>query len=205
MGLSSIIPHDATAEALLLKPLAPLLDACAHRRDCPGLSDAPWLRAGLSRVLHAVPSGRGFVQQFAHLLPGHLWHSLFFAALKSPRRLALCAELSAALARSMPANDDPFAKLKALDSFELYAADGHWHGAAPHDPPLDGRHRAAGHFYALNLHTHAVRHLTAALDSSKHERDMHALKRLGASALRQGAKKGRKVIYAYDCAGIDFQ
>jgi hypothetical protein len=205
MELSSIMPHDSTAEALLLEPLAPLLDACARRRDCPGLSDAQWIRAGLSRVLHAAPSGRGFIQQFAHLLPGNLFHSLFFAALKSPRRLGLCEELSAALARSMPACDDPFAKIKALDCFDLYAADGHWHGAAAHAPLQDGRRWAAGHFYTLNLRTRAARHLAAALDSSKREHDMHVLKRLGAQTLRQDAKKGRKVIYAYDCAGIDFQ
>jgi len=156
-------------------------------------------------VLHAVQSGRGFIQQFAHLLPVNLFHSLFFAALKSRRRLELCAEISATLARSMPACDDPFAHIKALECFELYAADGHWHGAAPHDPLLDGRRWAAGHFYALNLRTRAAHHLTAALDTSKHEHDMHALKRLGADALRQGAQKGRKVLYAYDCAGIDFQ
>jgi hypothetical protein len=205
MDSSFIIPQNPTAEALLLQPLAPLLDACAHRRDCPGISDAQWLRAGLSRVLHAAPSGRGFIQQFAHLFSDNLVHSLFFAALKSPRRLALCAEISAALARSMPANDDPFATIKALAGFDLYAADGHWHGAAAHDPLVDGHRRPAGHFYALNLRTRAARHLAAALDTSGHEHDMHAIKRLGAQTLRLDAKKGRKVVYAYDCAGIDFQ
>jgi hypothetical protein len=39
----------------------------------------------------------------------------------------------------------------------------------------------------------------------KKEHDMHALKRLTASALRQGAVKGRKVVMVYDRAVIDFR
>jgi hypothetical protein len=107
-------------------------------------------------VLHAAPPGHGFIQQFAHLFSENLFHRLFFAALKSPRRLALCPESSAAPARSMPANDAPFANIKAPDGFDLYAAGGHWHGAAVHDPPVDGRRRPAGHFYALNPRTRAT-------------------------------------------------
>ena len=34
---------------------------------------------------------------------------------------------------------------------------------------------------------------------------MHALKRLGGQALRQGARKGMKVLYAWDPAGIDIE
>ncbi len=33
---------------------------------------------------------------------------------------------------------------------------------------------------------------------------MHALKRLAPAALRQQAPAGRKVIYAYDCAAINY-
>jgi hypothetical protein len=48
-------------------------DACASRRDCPGLSDAHWLRAGLSRVLHAAPVGTRLhptVRPFVFAKPG---------------------------------------------------------------------------------------------------------------------------------------
>ena len=39
----------------------------------------------------------------------------------------------------------------------------------------------------------------------KKEFDRHALKRLSASTLRQGAPKGRKVIHVWDKAGIGFR
>ena len=38
----------------------------------------------------------------------------------------------------------------------------------------------------------------------KKEHDMPALKRQDTLTLRQGAAKGSKVLYIWDCAGIDF-
>ena len=89
-----------------------------------------------------------------------------------------------------------------MRDFYLYAADGHWHGAAVHAAPLDGKKRAVGHFFAVNLRTQALTHLTHA--QGKREHDMHALKRLDRATLRQHAPAGRKVLYAYDCASIDY-
>jgi len=89
-----------------------------------------------------------------------------------------------------------------LADFDLYAGDGHWHGAAAHDTRQDGKKYAVGHFYALDLRRHTLSHL--ALGQNKHEHDVHVLKRLGAESLRQGAPKGRKVLYAWDKAVIDF-
>ncbi|MEI6786404.1 MAG: transposase [Verrucomicrobiota bacterium] len=98
--------------------------------------------------------------------------------------------------------DDPFSHLECLRDFDLYAADGHWHGAAVHAAPIDGAKRATGHFFALNLRTQALSHLTHA--QGKKEHDMHALKRLDLATLRHAAPVGRKVLYAYDCASIDY-
>ena len=39
----------------------------------------------------------------------------------------------------------------------------------------------------------------------KKKRDIRALKRTTLAALRQGAAKGRKVLYIWDRAGIDFK
>ena len=39
---------------------------------------------------------------------------------------------------------------------------------------------------------------------SLNKHDMHVLKRLDADVLRQHAPKGRKVLYVWDKAGIDF-
>jgi hypothetical protein len=60
--------------------------------------------------------------------------------------------------------------------------------------------------YAVDLRSHALTHLTLAdtSGSRKREHDIHALKRLDNQTLRQSAPKGRKVLYVWDKAGIDF-
>ena len=126
---------------------------------------------------------------------------------------------------------DPFAEHPELDGFDLFAGDGHCHEAAAHDPRVPGsadllpklppviskpmnRKReepagikdAAGHFFALNLRNQLMQHLVAAdQEERKKEHDMRALKGLTRSHLRMGAPKGRKVLHAWDRAGIDFR
>jgi hypothetical protein len=89
-----------------------------------------------------------------------------------------------------------------LSKYEFFACDGHWHKAAVHDPRHEGSKMAVGHFYSLNLRTHALRHLAAA--EGLHEHDMSALKRIKPKGLRQGVPKGKRVLIVYDKAGIDF-
>ncbi len=90
-----------------------------------------------------------------------------------------------------------------LSGYQVYAGDGHWHAAAPHEAPIDGQLWAAGHLYALSLRTRALPHLEMA--EGKKEHDMHVLKRLGAQALRMGARKGRKSLWIWDRAGPDYE
>ena len=198
--MATSLPPISTLRATLFAPLDEVADTCASFRHCPVLSDDDWLRLGVTRALHDLPSGRAFLQQIGPQLSACPLLGHFFETLKSSRRLELCQQASAIVARLL--TDDPFADIAALADYDLYAADGHWHGAAVHDQPIDGARRAVGHFLALNLRTQALHHLTAA--QGKKEHDMHALKRLDRETLRLGAPKGRKVIYVYDCAGIDF-
>lgn len=193
---TSSLPVQST----LFAPLDQLAEQCAAFRQCPSLSDDAWLRLGAIRALHDQVSGRGFLQQIGAQLPDCPECGHFFETLKSVRRLALCQQASAVVARLL--NDDPFTHLECLRNFDLYAADGHWHGAAVHDVPLDGSKRATGHFFAVNMRTQALHHLTHA--QGKKEHDMHALKRLDLVTLKHHAPVGRKVIYAYDCASIDY-
>ena len=96
----------------------------------------------------------------------------------------------------------------ALANFDVHAGDGHFHAAAAHDPrdATDGCKDAVGHFFSLNLRSHALAHLTVADQAARRkEHDMRALKRLSIASLRQGAAHGRKVSYVWDRAGIDFQ
>ena len=193
-------PSSPSVQSTFLTPLADLAASCAAFRHCPSLPDEAWLALGTMRALHDQVSGRAFLQQI-----GAQWSQCperghFFETLKSKRRLALCQQASAHVARLLI--DDPFSHLECLQDFDLYAADGHWHGAAVHDAPIDASKRATGHFFALNLRTQALHHLTHA--QGKKEHDMHALKRLALDTLRQHAPAGRKVFYAYDYAAIDY-
>ena len=151
-------------------------------------------------------TGRGFLQHYAPFFkelpsPGH-----FFETLKSPRRLKLCQELNELLCGEVRRTlSDPLAKYEELKKFDIYAGDGHWHAAAAHDPLKQGRKWAVGHFYALNMRSHGLSHLETADEVERvHEHDMRALKRQSLETLRQQAPKGRKVLYAWDTACIDF-
>ena len=132
------------------------LDQAPSARVCPALSDDQWLLPGVRRALEDRPTGRSFLQ---HLTANH-----FFETLKSARRLALIAEVSHGLARSLPAlGVDFWGAVPELDGFEIPAGDGHFHAAAAHDTAAadDGVKYATGHFFTLNLRTHGLVHLTA--------------------------------------------
>ena len=201
--MRSVSPTSGSVAATFLAPVRKLLSDCVHTRVCPALPDEDWVHLGLQRVLHELPSGRAFLQQhafgFAHCPP----LSNYFESLKSSRRLCLAAELNQRLCqRVVDTVSDPLSTYADLADFDLYAGDGHWHGAAAHDAPIDGAKRAVGHFYALDLRRHTLRHL--ALGIGKKEHDMHVLKRLDIDIFRQHAPKGRKVLYVWDKACIDF-
>jgi len=203
-----VIPLPNFAESFFA-PARTHLDQAPSARVCPELSDDQWLLLGVRRALEDRPTGRGFLQHLtaAGLVAPTTNH--FFEALKSGRRLGLIAEVSHGLARSLPAlGADFWGGVPELADFEIQAGDGHFHAAAAHDTAAadDGGKYATGHFFTLNLRTHALAHLTAADQvERKKEHDMRALKRLSMEELRQGAKKGRKVLYVWDRAGIDFQ
>lgn len=169
-------------------------------------------------------SGRDFLQDLADRHQIEILRTTFFESLKSKRRLVLLSEILAQvqvhMRRSLP---DPFAAYKCLDDFDLYAGDGHFIAAASHDKaaprkrPLQEKtpsrmaaftatKYATGHLYALCLRSHCVTHLTVSDQvERKKEHDMRALKRQDIDSLRQAAAKGRKVLYIWDRAAIDFQ
>ena len=193
-------------------PLFSLLPKLKTFRSCPKVSDADWLQLGICRVMENVRSGRDFLQsmQAKLRLPSV---GRFFLLLQSKRRLALCAEANAALCTTMSSTvPDAFAAYRCLDDFDLYAADGHAHAAAIHDLPQPSKTSPTGyakfatsHIYSLNLRTHSLSHLALADQITRRkEHEMRTLKRLTVAQLRQGAPKGRKVLYIYDPACIDY-
>jgi hypothetical protein len=193
----------------LIQPLVSLVDKCKYKRKCNALPDHEWIKTGLLRVLSQEPSGRAFLQKLSDSGGTNLKRSLFFETLKSKRRLKLCSDVSLSLyetMRSKKSQSDPFAKFSALEGYDIHAGDGHYHESAVHDVRKDGKKYPTQHFYSVDLRSHSLRHLTLADTSGKRKRehDTRALKRLEIETLRQSAPKGRKVIYVWDRAGIDF-
>lgn len=185
-------------------PALQLVAACPTCRVCPELSDPAWVALGLQRALYEAPTGRGFLQTHGVDLAFCPDYSHYFHTLKSARRLQLLQEVNERLVQSLLADlPDELAAFPQLDNFDIYAGDGHWHQAASHEPVLDGKIYATGHFYALDLRRRTLGRLATA--QGKKEHDIHALKRLTRKMLRQGAPVGRQVLYVWDKAAIDFQ
>jgi hypothetical protein len=185
------------------QPIAGLAEGSPDARPCPEFSDEDYVRFGVERVLASAESGRGFLQEHGPRLGNAPTQSNYFATLHSPRRCTLLEQVSQrVLTTANGILADRLMKIPELASYECFAADGHWHKSATHDPRHEGTKMAVGHFYSLNLRTHALRHL--AVGQGLHEHDMSALKRVKPRGLRQGVPKGRRVLIVYDKAGIDF-
>jgi len=209
-SMTTKYPTSKTVFEKWIQPLAGLVQQCRFKRKCNVLPDQEWIETGLLRVLSQESSGRAFLQKLFHSERPILKRSHFFETLKSRRRLRLCEEVSRLLyeiAKSSNRQADPFKSFSALDGYDIYAGDGHYHAAAVHDVIKSGKKYPTQHFYCADLRSHALNQLTLADTTSRHrkrEHDLHALKRLDIATLRQEAPKGRKVIYVWDRASIDF-
>ena len=198
--------HDSPSlKDRFLAPLSAASNSTSNSRQCPVFADGDWLVGGVRRVIDSFDSGRDFLQRFPSI-EGSLCG--YFDTLKSERRLRMvrevAGEITGEMARSAP--DRLAGVLPCLDSFDVFAGDGHFHTHATHERRGEETKYAVGHLYGLNLRTKALVHLTCAdQEKRKKEHDMRALKRLEIEELRQGAAKGRKTIWIWDRAGIDFR
>lgn len=199
-GTSSEVRHQ------FLQPLRVVFDHATTRRKCPSQPDWDWLTKGVDRVLSTARSGRDFLQSFQMFWPRELQVGPYFETLASPRRLGMVAECSTRLRRRVDAlRSSPLSQFEALAAFDLYAGDGHYLEHATHDPVIGETHWATGHFFALNLKSQSLFPLVLADRAArKKEHDLRALKRQSVALLRQGAGKGRKVLWVWDKAGVDF-
>ena len=198
-GTSSEVRHQ------FLEPLRAVYDHATTLRKCPVESDWDWLTKGVDRVLSNVRSGRDFLQTFQRFWTRELQVGPYFETLASERRLGMVAECSALLRRRVDAlRLSPLSQFESLASFDLYAGDGHYLEHATHDPMQGETRWPTGHFFALNLKSQSLFPLALAdLAGRKKEHDVRALKRQSVALLRQGAGKGRKVLWVWDKAGVD--
>jgi len=199
-GTSSEVRHQ------FLEPLRAIYAQATTIRQCPAESDWDWLTKGVDRVLSNVRSGRDFLQTFQIFWQREVQVGPYFETLASARRLGMVAECSALLRRRVDAlRVSPLAEFESRAPFDLYAGDGHYLEHATHDPMQDETHWPTGHFFALNLKSQSLFPLVLAdLAERKKEHDVRALKRQSVAMLRQGAGKGRKVMWVWDKAGVDF-
>ncbi len=191
-------------------PLDLALGRAEHTRICHDYSDRTHIYSGVGRVIEASCSGREWVQLFCAVAKESVSVANFFAALSSERRLRLLEEVDRDIRdqadQLVGEYGDPFAQYPELDCFEIYASDGHSHGASAHEEEIGGKKRAVTHLFSLNLRTHTLVHLTVTKPAKgkKTEHELKAIKRIGGRALRFGAPKKTKVIHAYDPAIIDY-
>jgi hypothetical protein len=217
MQLSPLHAENNSVSAALLSPLLVASVGNPWFRSCPVTSDDEWMRLGVLRVLEQEPSGRGFVQAMRDGNHSNLAVSSLFDNLSSARRLRACRWSSHALRQKMDKQRsaiDPLAAYPCLNGFAIFAGDGHYHEKATHDFARLGHDTATQHFYALDLRTHSLRHITAAQTGPetdkkgektirKREHDMHAMKRLGPTHMRMETPAGKKVLLVWDRAAID--
>jgi len=197
-----------TVYARFFKPLTLAIRDATHTRECGSFKDNDFLISGVSRVVAAVQSGRDWVQRLYCMVESAVTVNCFFKSLRSERRLRMVTEVAGSVAKQCDDSTiyDPFAEHPELENFNIYAGDGHYHSAAVHEKKIEGRACPVQHFYAINMRSGAMHHLDVAriLPGKKREHDMKALKRLDAKVLRMGTPTGRKVLWSYDRACIDF-
>jgi hypothetical protein len=195
------IHSNSTVFEALFAPVNQAIDQSAFKGYAPVLSDRNWLHLNLVRVIESAPSGRGFLQEHGLRFESTPIRSTYFLSLHSERRARFLRDVGERVIAS-PQLPSRLADLPELAQYRCFAADGHWHKPAVHDPKDQAPRPAVGHFYSLDLSTHLLRHLAVAVEP--HEHDMSVLKRLQPPGLRYGVPRGTRVLNVYDRAGIDF-
>ena len=193
----------------LIEPLGDYTSDNPYHRICKTLSDRQILEMGILRVLSEASSGRGFLEKMSNLSNILIGVPTFFEALKSLRRLKFTRHVLTTLCskmRELRSSKDPLSGYKELEKFDIYAGDGHYHKSSAHDNRICGKKYAVQNFYSLSLRSYSLSHLSLAEmgGERKKESDIRALKRMDLKELRQGARVGRKVLYVWDKACLDF-
>jgi hypothetical protein len=192
-------------------PLRVILETADITRQCLSLDDLAFATLSVLRALQATASGRDFLQRHAIPLVPELTRRNYFAALASPRQLAMMQALARHLrTNQLPnrlAQDDLLAVFPELKGWEVWAADGHKIAHATHDPRNEKDQSAPiNALYKLALRTGYAEFLALAQPTARGlEHEITTLKRQASEDLRCGATKGQHTLLAYDRAVIDFQ
>jgi len=188
----------------VLEELYPLSDQQYH---CKTISDLDYAKLGCLRCLSSATSGNEFIQEHALKTLEVYEVNHFFKALKSKRRLKNLISLNFLLQNYSKSHlTDIFNSCSELNNFDIYAGDGHYQHAACFDKPIEGKKRATGHFFRLNLRTHHLDYINLEKPDSgkKKKHDINIIREADPQVLRNHAPKRRKVIYCWDKACVDY-
>ena len=139
-------------------PLRVILETADITRPCHCLDDLTFALLGVLRALQVSANGRDFLQTQALPQVPELTRGNYFAALSSPRRLALLPDLARhRRTNQLPnrrAQDDLLAIFPELKDWEVWAADGHKIAHATHDPRNEkNQYAPINALYKLDLRT----------------------------------------------------
>lgn len=211
VSIPNSIQSASAVQSHMLSYIDEAVQQAQKQYKCRVNSDSDWVRYGIARVLHSHDSGREFFQDLRMESLGEMSikRQDFQEGLKSKRRLKHLSSINDnyQLVRSQHSYKQKEGGFhESLDGFHIYAGDGHFHAASTHeDRDKNGKKHAIGHLYALNLRNRDVSHLALSSDGTrKKPHDLGTLKRMEIDTLKQGAKKGQKVLVTWDRAIIDF-
>lgn len=177
------------------------------QRVCPELSDIMFVRLGILRVLAQVDSGRHFLQYTEEILNDLCFHSTYFKALSSKRRM----EMTRAIEKESYIINCTLMELEGidylsdypeLDEYTVEAVDGHFIDHAEHTPTnAKGKVYAAGFIFGTNLRNGLLRSLCCVTNGTNRN---HELPIFRDYIDKENEKQKQKCITVYDKAITDF-
>jgi hypothetical protein len=188
-------------------PIKQIYPQSSKQYDCTSISDLDFAKLGTLRCISHTTTGHEFIQHHGLETNDFYEVSHFFKALKSKRRLANLISINSLLnEHSKPLLPDAFAPVPELANFDIYAGDGHYQKASCFDKTIEGKKRATGHFFRLDLRSHHLDYISLEKRDlgKKKKHDATIIKEADPEALRNHAPKGRQVIYCWDKACIDY-
>ena len=208
--MTHIQDHHTTLKSLFFKHLINAYEYSNKPYSCSSISDLSFAKLGILRCLSHAKTGHEFLQHHADQGEANIDPSHFFKTLKSKRRLSNLSSLNELLRATMAAElPDPFSDYLELADFDIYAGDGHYHHAAAFDPKPEtstGKSNATSHFFRLDMRSHHLGYLDLGVPDygKKRTHDITVIKRATKESLRNNAPKGRKILYVWDKACLDY-
>lgn len=179
------------------------------KRSCETIDDVTFCRHGLLRCISAAHSGRHYLQMSDEIHDETLFHSSYFNALKSSRRMNMIKALEK---QSYQLHSETLSSLGVnylkqfpeLDAYRVEAADGHFIQHACHTKKnASGKVFAAGFIHALNLKNGLLRPLCVVTNGTNRHQEIPALRSY--IEQRHGVKDSKqKRLYVYDKAVTDY-